>query len=69
MYETATDLDKGDGVGVPEPRFVKVHDAYSTTLKGEPLLGGSKAAKGAIVLLRDPLGFYQFTRPLAAVTH
>lgn len=35
-------------------RFVKCHDAYTTTAHGEPLLGGASGADGAIVIVRDP---------------
>jgi aryl sulfotransferase len=35
-------------------RFAKVHDAYTTTSPGEPLLAGASGAKGAIVIVRDP---------------
>lgn len=35
-------------------RFMKVHDAYVTTGKGEPLLAGAHGAVGAIVIVRDP---------------
>jgi hypothetical protein len=35
-------------------RFVKVHDAYTLTPKGEPLLAGRYGAEGAIVIVRDP---------------
>jgi hypothetical protein len=35
-------------------RFVKAHDAYTLTPKGEPLLAGRRGAAGAIVILRDP---------------
>jgi aryl sulfotransferase len=38
----------------PPVRFVKVHDAYTLTPKGEPLLGGRGGADGAIVIVRDP---------------
>jgi aryl sulfotransferase len=42
-------------VRLEEPiRFVKVHDAYTMNLAGEPLLGGSAGADGAIVIVRDP---------------
>jgi hypothetical protein len=34
--------------------FVKVHDAYATLPGGEPLLGGARGAKGAILVVRDP---------------
>jgi len=45
------DLDSPTGPGV---RMVKVHDAYTLSPLGEPLLGGAKAAQGAIVIVRDP---------------
>lgn len=35
-------------------RFVKVHDAYTMTPMGEPLLAGRRGADGAIVIVRDP---------------
>jgi hypothetical protein len=35
-------------------RFVKAHDAYTRTAKGEPLLAGPRGADGAIVIVRDP---------------
>ena len=35
-------------------RFVKVHDAYTLTPNGEPLLAGRRGADGAIVIVRDP---------------
>ena len=38
----------------PPVRFVKVHDAYTLTPKGEPLLAGRDGAEGAIVIARDP---------------
>jgi aryl sulfotransferase len=38
----------------PPVRFVKTHDAYTLTPKGEPLLAGPRAAQGAIVIVRDP---------------
>jgi hypothetical protein len=38
----------------PPVRFVKVHDAYTLTPKGEPLMAGRRAAIGAIVIVRDP---------------
>ncbi len=39
---------------VPRVRFVKAHDAYTLTPKGEPLLAGSRGAAAAIVIVRDP---------------
>jgi aryl sulfotransferase len=38
----------------PPVRFVKAHDAYTLTAKGEPLLAGRRGADGAIVIVRDP---------------
>jgi aryl sulfotransferase len=38
----------------PAVRYVKVHDAYTLTPLGEPLLGGAGGAAGAIVMVRDP---------------
>jgi aryl sulfotransferase len=38
----------------PPVRFVKMHDAYTLTPKGEPLLAGRRGADGAIVIVRDP---------------
>lgn len=34
--------------------LVKVHDGYTYSDSGEPLLGGTQAARGAIVIVRDP---------------
>jgi hypothetical protein len=39
---------------MPPVSFVKVHDAYTLTPNGEPLLAGRRGAKGAIVIVRDP---------------
>ena len=39
---------------VPPVRFIKVHDAYTVTSKGEPLLAGRRGADGAILIVRDP---------------
>lgn len=36
------------------PRFVKTHDAWTLTDRGEPLMGGRDAAAGAILIVRDP---------------
>jgi aryl sulfotransferase len=40
----------------PAVRYVKVHDAYTLTPMGEPLLAGARGADGAVVLVRDPRG-------------
>jgi aryl sulfotransferase len=57
VYETLAD-DPCDDEGAPQMdgavRFIKAHDAYSRTSSGEPLLGGARAAAGAIVIVRDP---------------
>ena len=34
--------------------FVKLHDAYTLTPEGEPLLAGARGADGAIFIVRDP---------------
>lgn len=34
--------------------FAKVHDAYTLTSLGEPLLGGRRGAKAALLIVRDP---------------
>jgi hypothetical protein len=39
---------------IPPVRFVKVHDAYTLTPKGEPLLAGRRGADAAILIVRDP---------------
>jgi aryl sulfotransferase len=50
-----TEDDEYDApVDAPTVRFVKVHDAYTLTPKGEPLLAGRRGADGAIVIVRDP---------------
>jgi hypothetical protein len=46
------EYDKPDDT--PPVRFIKVHDAYTLTPKGEPLLAGRRGADGAIVIARDP---------------
>jgi aryl sulfotransferase len=49
------DDDEYDGPReAPLVRFVKVHDAYTMTPNGEPLLAGRRGADGAIVIVRDP---------------
>ncbi|HEX4736844.1 MAG TPA: sulfotransferase domain-containing protein [Allosphingosinicella sp.] len=57
----ATDLaaraDEAKNGGSPrhsERVFVKCHDAYTRLEDGTPLLGGSGAARGAVVVVRDP---------------
>jgi Sulfotransferase domain len=39
---------------IPPVRFVKTHDAYTSTPNGEPLLAGRRGADGAILMVRDP---------------
>jgi aryl sulfotransferase len=38
----------------PPVRLVKVHDAYTHTAGGEPVLAGGRGAQGAILMVRDP---------------
>ncbi|MDE2595695.1 MAG: sulfotransferase domain-containing protein [Sphingomonadales bacterium] len=48
-------LDPGEGAPVlGGVRFIKTHDAWTLTDAGEPLLGGAMAARGAILIVRDP---------------
>jgi sulfotransferase family protein len=58
VYEELARGEYDDEYDIPEAavpvRFVKVHDAYSLTPMGEPLLGGARGADGAIVIVRDP---------------
>ena len=49
VYEAMAADDEVEGV-----RLVKAHDAYLATPLGEPLMAGSRAAAGAIVIVRDP---------------
>ena len=50
----AADDEYDKPADLPSVRFVKTHDAYTLTPKGEPLLGGRGGADGAIVIVRDP---------------
>lgn len=43
-----------DETRIGEASFVKTHDAWTYTDDGEPLLGGSAGASGAILIVRDP---------------
>jgi len=58
MYEELARGDDDDEYDkppdAPAVRFVKVHDAYTLTTKGEPLLAGPRGADAAIVIVRDP---------------
>jgi hypothetical protein len=58
IYEALASGDADDEYDKPEDapsvRFVKVHDAYTLTPKGQPLLAGRRGADGAIVIVRDP---------------
>jgi hypothetical protein len=50
-----TDDDEQDPRKTPPAvRFIKVHDAYTLTPLGDPLLAGARGADGAIVIVRDP---------------
>ena len=35
-------------------RFMKTHDAWTLTDRGEPLMGGAGAARAAVLIVRDP---------------
>jgi aryl sulfotransferase len=50
----AADDEYDKAQDAPPVRFVKVHDAYTLTSKGEPLLAGRRGADGAILIVRDP---------------
>jgi aryl sulfotransferase len=53
--EPAVDaVARGQESAVPVARFIKCHDAYTRLEDGTPLLGGAEAARGAIVIVRDP---------------
>jgi aryl sulfotransferase len=54
LAEGAFDDEYDAPPDAPPVRFVKVHDAYTLTPKGEPLLAGRRGADGAIVIVRDP---------------
>lgn len=58
VYEELARGAQDDEYDQPEDaapvRFVKAHDAYTLTPKGEPLLAGNRGADGAIVIVRDP---------------
>jgi aryl sulfotransferase len=49
FYSTAPDFEAAHALG---PRFHKVHDAYTLTSGGEPVIG--RMASAAILLVRDP---------------
>jgi hypothetical protein len=58
VYEALARGEEDDEYDAPqttnEIRFVKIHDAYTLTPKGEPLLAGARGADGAILIVRDP---------------
>jgi aryl sulfotransferase len=58
IYEELAGGAPDDEYDAPEEaqpvRLVKVHDAYTVTQNGEPLLAGLRGAQGAIVIVRDP---------------
>ncbi len=37
-----------------DTRFLKTHDAWTLTDRGEPLHGGAQAARAAVLIVRDP---------------
>ena len=55
LYEELRRMDEfDDEPGAPPAAFVKVHDAYTQSPLGEPLLAGAGGARGAILMVRDP---------------
>jgi hypothetical protein len=58
IYEALASGAADDEYHKPEDirpvRFVKVHDAYTLTRRGEPLLAGPGGADGVILIVRDP---------------
>ena len=54
LASCAQDDDYDKPEDIPPVRFVKVHDAYALTPKGEPLLAGRRGADGVILIVRDP---------------
>ncbi len=54
LAQGAADDEYDQQADAPSIRYVKVHDAYTLTSKGEPLLAGARGASGAIVIVRDP---------------
>lgn len=60
-FEDCVDLDEGNEEGrddvasrVGQVHFVKSHDAWTVNPDGRPLLGGSRVADAAILIVRDP---------------
>lgn len=53
LAERSEDEEEDDSGALPV-RFVKAHDAYVSTPKGEPLLAGARGAAGALLIVRDP---------------
>ena len=54
LAQGALDDEYDEPEDAPPVRFVKVHDPYTSTPKGEPLLAGRRGADGAILIVRDP---------------
>jgi len=55
MADDELDREHGGAEGqAAENGFVKTHDAYTFTVDGQPMLGGRDAARGAILIVRDP---------------
>ncbi|MEP7008383.1 MAG: sulfotransferase domain-containing protein [Sphingomonas bacterium] len=56
--ELARDAEQNDpddaDTRIGDVRFVKTHDAWTYTDRGEPLLGARAGAEGAILIVRDP---------------
>lgn len=50
----STDFEESMDEDFDKSPFQKVHDAYTYTASGHPLLGGAEVAKLAILIMRDP---------------
>lgn len=54
LARCALDTEFNETDAPPSVQFVKAHDAYSLTPKGEALFAGAGGANGAVVIVRDP---------------
>lgn len=55
VYRHYADQDEDEApLQLAGTRFMKTHDAWTLTDRGEPLLGGPGAARAAVLIVRDP---------------
>ena len=54
VAEGAQEWRHGEDDPLRQWLFVKTHDAWTRTIRGEPLLGGAEAARAAVLIVRDP---------------